>query len=360
MFADVAKVGSMAGWLDEHLQTWVDAGLVTEVQAEGIRSFEAATPGGDRRVVAAEAVGYVGAALALGALALLLGEWWGQLTGAGRVALACAATFLVATAAVVVGRASAEPLRRLTSVLAATSVVGAGWVAYLVAADIVRLGDADVAATVAVTVWIVALGVFLARPRPLGQLVLLAATAALVGAALARPAITPSPAWVGVAYWGLGVVWLLLGLGGRLAHRGVAVIAGAVVAVLSLQVASFGEARTWLLMLGVATAVGLVALSLSGGEPGALAVGSVATFAFVPQVTFEVFGDAIGAPATLLVAGILLVVTAVVISRLRRGADDAGGGPGPPRSEDGDPDGAPEPDRSGAAGPGHHRPSEAP
>jgi hypothetical protein len=57
-------------------------------------------------------------------------------------------------------------------------------------------------------------------------------------------------------------------------------------------------------------------------------------FVVVPRLAFELFGDTIGAPATLLVIGLLLVALAVGLGRAGREIRSArrpGGAPGSPQ-----------------------------
>ncbi|MEX2422278.1 MAG: hypothetical protein WD670_10735, partial [Actinomycetota bacterium] len=106
--------------------------------------------------------------------------------------------------------------------------------------------------------------------------------------------------------------------GNWLAPRSVAEVLGGLHALVALQVASFGDPRTAGLALGVVLATALVVLAVQGDAGHLLIVGALGLFVLVPQIVFEIFGDAIGAPATLLVIGLLLVLLAVGLGRVRR------------------------------------------
>ena len=309
--------------LSARLREWRGAGLVSDEQVEAITAYEAErapapAPVRARRTVAAEAIGYVGAALAVGALLLLLGEVWRNLVVAGRLALVGVLTLLVFGAGAVVAREARPALQRLASVLLTAGVVGTGWLAFVVAEDLAGLRGVDVALAVTGSAGVAALVVYLPRRRALLQLALLVAIAGLVGSLMARPALPPSPLWFGLAFWALGVAWLLLGLGRWLEPPRLAQVFGASAALLAIQLSSFGDARLVLLVLGVSTAAALVVLAMAADAVHHLAVGAVGLFVLVPQLVFELFGDAIGAPATLLVVGLLLVLLAVGIGRARR------------------------------------------
>jgi hypothetical protein len=332
------------------LEEWREAGLVSAEQAAAIVAYEdrrgpadavdetpsdAADdrrPGrprrrSDRQTVAAEAVGYVGAALAVGALVLLLQELWRDLLVGGRLALVGVLTVLLLAGGMALRRTDRAPLQRLASVLFTGALIGVGWLTVLITSDLLRWRDLDIVLAVGVTTTAVALPLYLMRRRAMPQLTLLVTVGILIGALLARPALEVDALWVGLVFWTFGVSWALLGLGRWLEPPRVAGVLGGIVALLATQVTSFEDSRTALLTLGVLTAAALVALAVAADGVHHLAVGAVGLFVLVPQLAFELFGDAIGAPATLLVVGLLLVLLAVGLGRARREvASDARGG----------------------------------
>jgi hypothetical protein len=328
--------------LEQHVRGWRDAGLLSDEQVAAIVAFEAeqgrrgAGPP-PRRTMVAEAVGYVGAALAVGALGLLLGEVWPDLVTGGRLALVGVLTVLLLGSGLVLRRTERGPIRRLTSVLLTGGVVGVGWLTYVVATDLVDWREARVALAIGVATLVVALPLYLLRPRPLPQLTLLATVLLVTVSALSLPALAPDPMWYGLTTAAVGVAWMLLGIGGWLRPRVLAETIGGAVAVLGMQSGAMDQ-RMLMLSLGVALAAGLVALAIAGDRVHHLVVGAAGLFLLVPQLVFELFGDAIGAPATLLVIGLLLVLLAVGIGRARREVEPPrrrGSGP-PGASEDGD------------------------
>lgn len=319
--------------VDEQLTRWVRAGLLAPDQADAIRRFEqAARPPSavrDRRTLAAEAVGYVGAALAVGAVGLLLEDVWDRFATGGRLTLVTLLTVLLLAGGLALRRAGSAPMQRLTSVLFTGSVVGLGWLAVEVGDRVLRLGESDLALLVGVATTGLALPLYVLRQRALPQLTLLATVVLTVVAVLFRPALEPGATWVGLTLWALGCAWALLGAGRWLRPEPVAEVAGAALALLALQVGSF-DARLGMLALAVATAGVLVGVAVATDRGHHLAVGAVGLFVLVPQLVFELFGDAIGAPATLLVVGLLLVLLAVGVGRARREVGGAGGSAPPP------------------------------
>ncbi len=340
--------------LTERLGTWVEAGLVSPEQAERIASFEggqskhtgfspatrgtlgldgrtdarspttstAAPPRGSRadrdRTSLAEAIGYVGAALALGAIALLLGGLWSQLLVGGRLALVGVLTVAVFGAGLALRGAERGAMRRLTSVLFAATVAGVGWFAGVVANDVADLGWAEIGVSVGGSMLVVSAALYLWRSGALLQLATLASALVTAGFALSVSDLQPDPAWYGVAFATIGVTWFVLSSGGWLSPRGLGEVTGALAALLGVQVAAFDGATVPVRAIGVLGAGGLVWLSVHHDRLHYLIVGAIALFVLAPQLVFELFGDAIGAPAMLLLVGLLLVLLVVGLGRARR------------------------------------------
>jgi hypothetical protein len=320
--------------LEERLARWRAAGLVDEDQAAAILAHEAAarSTGGEvlharasERPTVAEAIGYVGAALVLAAVGLFLGQVWVELTVWGRLVLAVLVTLASAGAALGLVRSSAESLQRLVSVLTVGVVAGGAWTTSIVVLDVAGVRDEPGAVvTAGVAVVLAALG-YGWRQRPLPQLTLFAAVLALLGTVLAWLPVAPDPFWGGVLVAGCGGVWALAAAGGYLHPRVLASTAGSAVAVLALVVGSAGDHRLLALALATAVAAGLVGAAIASGGVHHLAVGAIGLFLAVPQLVVAWFGDAIGAPATLLLVGVLLVLLAVGLGRARREVVGPGG-----------------------------------
>jgi hypothetical protein len=316
--------------LDQRLASWCAAGLLDADQVDAILAHEAAStdhhpePASSRPSVA-EAIGYVGAALVLAAVGLFLGQVWEELTVVGQLALAALVTVASAGGALGLARATTESLHRLVSVLTIGVVAGGAWTASIVALDVVGLRDEPAAVvTSAVAVLLAAAG-YAWRSRALPQLTLLVSVLALGASLLTLLPIEPDPLWGALSIAAIGGVWALLAAGGYLRPRVLASTAGSLVAVLALVAGSFGDHRATMLLLATLVAGGLVAAAVVSGGVHHLAVGAIGLFLAVPQLVFEWFGDAIGAPAALLLVGVLLVLLAVGLGRARREVLDPGG-----------------------------------
>jgi hypothetical protein len=342
--------------LRQRLDRWTVAGLLDAEQADAIARFEAEHPELEpadtgpsgrpalaaeaRHVLPAEAIGYVGAALAFSAIAWMLGEVWIDITTLGQLALVGLLTLLLFGGGAALLRATSAPVQRLTSVLFLGGLVGASWCAAILAFDVLDLPDQVGAVVVTATLAVLAVPLYVLRRRALPQVAALGAIVALAVTLLLLPALRPD-VWVfGLVIWAIGVAWLLLSLGGFLAPTAVSGVLGGFLALVGPQVAGVGGASSWWLALGVFTAVVLVALALRRDTLHHLVVGSIGLFVLVPRLAFELFGDTIGAPATLLVIGLLLVALAVGLGRAGReirGSRRSGDRRGAPRLAGGEP-----------------------
>jgi uncharacterized membrane protein len=301
-----------------HLDRWVAAGLLDPDQAAAIAEHETADDRTQRRGVTAEAIGYVGAALALGAVGLLVADAWPRFTVGGRIALSSLLTVVAAGAGAAVARADATAMRRLGGLLLAAAALGAAWVTALVASDVLDWETAPLVIVVGSAAAVLASVCLVAVPSFPLQLVGLAGLQTVACGLLLLPRLTPNAAWFGLVAWSVAIVWALLGRAGVVRPPVAATVLGGAAALLALQFGAFGDGRTALLLLGVVTAATWVGLAVGDGRWTDLVVGGVGLFVFVPQVVFELFGDAIGAPATLLVVGLLLVLVATGLGRARR------------------------------------------
>ena len=324
--------------LREHLQDWADAGLISPDQAARIvehettrvpdtttglgavdRSTTSATRAAKTRLTSpAEAIGYVGAALALGAIGLILGDLWYELLVGGRLALVGVITLSLFGAGVAVRTSTSAAMQRLTSVLMTASVGGVGWFTAVVASDVFDLSTPARSTSVGAVMSVVAAALYLWRPRALPQLATLGSVAFTAGWALSLSPLDPGAEWYGLVVGSVGVAWFLLALGGWLTPRPVGEVAGALVGSLGVQIAAFGDPPELALGIGLVLAGTLVVLAVRTEALHHLVVGALALFVLAPQLVFELFGDAIGAPATLLLVGLLLVLLAVGLGRARR------------------------------------------
>jgi hypothetical protein len=307
--------------LTTKLQAWRTEGLVSPEQADAIAAFEAAQPGttgAPRRTVFAEAVGYVGAALAVGAVGMIVSNLWMDLTTPSRLTVVGLLSLLLAGAGFGLAGVERAPLQRLASVLFTGAVVGVGWLASILAVDVAAFDEGEIGLAVGGAAFAAALPLYLRRRRALHQLTLLVTILVVAISGLSLAALDPEPIWYALTAIAIGGAWFALAAGGWLQPRTLGEIAGAAVVLVACQ-GPAPAALPWLLVaLGVSVAGGLVALAVVGDRMHHLVVGAIGLFILVPNLAFELFGDAIGAPAALLVIGLLLVLLAVGIGRAHR------------------------------------------
>jgi hypothetical protein len=304
------------------LTRWAAAGLLTDEQAASIRSFEGQRAVAVRPPAArgsqAEVVGYVGAAFALGAALLLLAEFYAELVPVARMTVAALVTLAALAAGAALTRSDAPPLRRLTGVLWVGALAATAWTSGVIAADLAEVATRWLPAAVGAPTLVVGLVLLAVGRHELVQLAtLVALITTLLGVLAGVAVLPPAPSAFGLLLLGAGLAWALAGAGGWLGPRWTAELAGGAVALIGTQVIAVGERRLVGLVLGLSVAAAAVVVSVPASRPRLLALGAIALFILVPQLVFELFADTLGAPATLLAVGLLLIVLAVGLGRVR-------------------------------------------
>lgn len=235
--------------LEYRLAGWVDRGLITAEQAAGIQAAEARTSGqpaprADHRSppgsLVGEALGYVGGVLVVVAAILITAPLWPQLGTGARLGIAfgAAAVLLAAGAAAPAQQGGAGLRLRSVIWLLSTAAFAAGLV--LLGDEALRLAGEDTALLAAggaagwgaVLWW---------RRRGFLQQAAVVAALAVGAGALAAHLPAGGDAVSGVAVWGVGAVWLVLGRGEVLGRRQPASAFGAAVAVVGGQLTMAGR-----------------------------------------------------------------------------------------------------------------------
>lgn len=310
-----------AAELDDLLARWVEDGLLSPEQADRIRAAEAAAdrPARPRAVsLVAEGLGYVGGVLVLVAAVTVAARYWSGMGVAGRLGtVAGAAALLVAAGAAAPGAPAGRRLRALTW---AAAVVAAGGAAGLLGDEGLGLEGETVGVLAGVVATVVALALAALHRTALQRTAVLAAaafTAGTVAAALPRGDGDAA----GLAVWGVGAAWLVLGWGGVLGRdrtdRVVADLAGGAAVLIGTLAGVGSDTGT---VLAVVTVLVLVTAGVLVRDLVLLGVGAFATLVLVPVVVSRWFPDTLAAPAALLVVGVLLVAAALVAARRRPAA----------------------------------------
>ncbi|MBI4260812.1 MAG: hypothetical protein HY658_09635, partial [Actinobacteria bacterium] len=167
---------------------------------------------------------------------------------------------------------------------------------------------------------------YLLHPRALLQLALLTGLAATLETALALQDRESSTAHA-LALWALGGAWIALSAVGVVKPRRPGVGLGALAALIGPSFGGDGG----LAWLGAVTAAALMGFGVLARETVAMGFGAGGLFVYVTWLLGRA-SDTLGAPLVLLLAGLVLIVLAVVTARLIRYTsrrEPAAGSPAP-------------------------------
>ena len=322
--------------LDEQLTRWTAEGLIDAGQATRIAAAEAARleplgaavspdrPGTERPVpapaarrapLAAEALGYIGGALAIVAgFSVVPMLWPGIPTGAELALAAVAATAFWAAGAVL--RTDGEPaFRRLRAVLWLLSTASLAAFVGVVAAQLWDLGATTAGLVTAAVVTVYAVLLWWRTRAVLQHLAMFAGTAVVAGTGIASLA-PGSGAWgPGLAVWAVSVLW------GTASHRGylVPVTAGYVAAGIGLLTGAQMTMQTAAGHgLALATVAGLLAAGVVLRRVLLLGLGAVGIVVMVPQTATRYLPTSAAAPLAVFVVGLSLLGLALWLAKSRK------------------------------------------
>lgn len=304
--------------LEERLDRWTGEAIISAAQAAEIRALEEAEEPRSRGPLVAEALGEVGAVLAIGAIAVVAGDRWDELAFGTRMAIVGVPTAVAFVAGALLRNRPAPVAQRLTSLLWAVTALGTAWLAGLIANE-ADLSDGGVGLTVGLSLTAVAGGLWLVRPRVLQHVALASGVAVTAIAAVVLAAPDPE-SWVpGLVLFLVGAAWLAATIVDLLPPRTAGEVMGMLGAASGAQIVAYGDTRLAGLVIGTATAAALVALGIGQRRTVVLIGGAIAALQFLPQLVVDRFGASLGAAFTLLVVGLGLIGGAVVVARRWRG-----------------------------------------
>lgn len=299
------------------LTRWQNEGLLDAAEVVRIEAAEAARqplPAAGRTAGAllGEALGYAGGALIVAAVGVFLGRSWGDMQFATQVALATAAAVALLVAGFFVPDRMGSPARRLQAVLwsGSTGLAFGTWM--LIAGEDgfdwrshqMLVFSAALATPMAALLWWRSRHVLL-------HLTTFAALATLVSGLCADIGSNPDQA-TGLALSLFGVIWVTLALADLVRPPLAAYLAGSIVAVLASI--STTDAR-WGAVYALAMAAGVIALAVWRRSLPILAVGTVGVLIAVPNAADRLFHGSMSVVLGLLVAGVVLVASALWITR---------------------------------------------
>lgn len=304
----------------QNVRAWVERGLITEEQASAISTFESefAEERSRRGVpILGEIAGYLGGALALAALMTLTMEYWYELGDIGRIFIVAAVSALCLFGAVRLTKVEASQAKRLGQFLFFLATAGFGFTLGLATEfgfdeKWPMLVGATAALVLAVIIW-------WRLMTPL-QLIAVALSLGILVVAVWNFWDNVASAGIGWSYIVLAIAWILATEAGYLKPSTAALVMGCIAALFGAQLVAFD---TWdaglalALLLGAAIGIGLLIAGLIRKRGVMLGFGAAGIVMFMPQLTYELFSDSIGAPISLLLAGMLLVGMSVFLMVVR-------------------------------------------
>lgn len=296
---------------DGDIDAWVGAGIITSDQADRIRAFDATAAAGPG--VVREVLGYLGAALLVVAALLLVGDVWEDLGRWQQVTLcASVAAALIVTGTLLRRGEPGHTVVRISRTCLMLATVPVGMTAGLAADSALTVNGAALVGCATASAYAAACYV---QDRSWAQHV------ALFGA-IGALAITIEPVfdidafmWLtGGLLFGLGLAWLLGSTLGHLPPRLLGEVLGAgalgfgsVLLVGAADPSDGGGALMMLAMIGVSVACLAVGARLD--RVVWLAVGVIGLLGYVPWLLTEVFGEGLGVPIGLAIAGLALLLS---------------------------------------------------
>ncbi len=302
------------GPLPRQLDDWVERDLISREQAGRILADEL---NGRRRAdvhppqtasPVTEGLGYVGGILVLIAAGLIAVQYFDELGTWGRLGVVGAAAMALLGAGHLVHVQRDRPATgRVRSVLWALAVAAVATFLAILASESFDWTGEDEALFTATGAALAAFVLWRRHQWFLQQSAVVAALSVALGSGVAAH-LGGSTALAGLAIWGLGAVWLLLGWAERVGPRSTTDLLGGLVVTIGAALTLDTDAGA---ALGAATAAGLVCIGMRLRALVLLGAGSLATLIVVPSVVQRYFPDALAAPLALLVAGVVLVVAAL-------------------------------------------------
>jgi hypothetical protein len=317
------------------LDHWLAVGVITPEQAARMRADVAqlgppppttlpAPPyeEGPRASLAVEALGYLGSVLVVVASLLLASKYWDELSTVGHlVVVGAAAVTLLLAGFAVPQRLGPAGLRMHAVLWLGGTVCTAGFLS-LFGDEVLGWYEEDLALLVFAGTTVLAAMLWWRLPSSLQQAAVFVGLAGTAAAAAAQfhagEAELP-----GIALWGVGATWFLLGWGGDVKPRPTALLLAGVGLMVGPGMTMPADGG---IVLALTTTAALVTLAVLARDLLVLALGAWGALQFLPIALNEWFPGEVAAAVALLVAGGLLIAAAIWIAR-RRDTRPAGGGP---------------------------------
>ncbi|MDQ3618853.1 MAG: DUF2157 domain-containing protein [Actinomycetota bacterium] len=304
--------------LERRLQRWLSAGLISESQADAIRASEEREANSSRSVpILAEVIAYIGAIFVLSAATFVASQVWTDLRSGAQLVVVVLATGVLWAGGWLLRTGRHPMTQRLVSVLWFLSAGGLAWTADLIATGLLDIED-GYGLVIGVPLSLYTGLLFVYRRTPLQQ-VALASSLGLICAGLSD--LAGGDDLFGLLLWLVGVGWIVLTRAGRMTPLRTGYVLGAVGLLVGSQAVALKFLETTEaegIVLGLISAGALLYLSVAFGEMVLLGFGIAGLFLFLAQAIGEYLGDGLGGPVALFVAGIILLMVALLSLRLKQ------------------------------------------
>lgn len=316
--------------LPQLIDRWVTDGLITSAQADRMRADLGLTeplpvtkPSAEGRrptSLVVEALAYLGGVIVLIAAGLIAGRYWHALTDGARLGIVGGA----AVALLLAGFGIPEPRRpvtvRLRSVLWLLATAGAAAFFALFADLVLKLDGPAVGVVASAGAGVLAAVLWWRLPVLAQQTAFFVAMSLAASTTVAH--LTNRSHLPGLAFWGVGVIWFVLGWRAVVTpRRPVLALAAAIALIGSLMTVSTDAGN----VLAICTLVAVVVLAVVIRDLLLLGVGALGALNILPAVVTEWFPGRLAAPLVLLAVGALLVVAAVYVAKGRGSHDERSG-----------------------------------
>ncbi len=265
-----------------------------------------------RSSLVAEGLAYLGGVIVLVAAGLIGARYWESMPENAQLGVVGGTAVGLLVSGGAVPRSPSGASVRLRSVLWLLSIAGTAVFVALFAHRVLELnGSANVLVTGSATAALAA-ALWWRLPVLAQQAAFFVATTVTAGAAVAQ--LTSSPHLPGVAVWGMGVLWFLLGWGGVVKPRQPVLALAAITTLIGAVMTLPADAG---MVLALCTVVAVVVVAVVIHDLLLLAVGAVGALNILPAVVNEWFPGDLAAPLVLLAVGALLVTAAVYTAKVR-------------------------------------------
>lgn len=299
----------------DKLESWVQAGLVTREQASAITEFEEGqSSGGLSRGM--EVVAYLGAAITLVALVIIIGELYESMSDWTRVGLGTVITAALLFTGHRLSSGASRPSRRASTLASFLAVPGLAMTTVLVLEALDYYDPNREVSVLIVALAALALAYWLWHvSRSALQMVAFALSAFATIIASIEATLTLPPDWVwGLAPAVIGVMWLALGTSGVFTPRRTSLVMGGIGVLVAPLFSTDFEA--WALF-GIATALVIAWVAVPLTESALMGLAVAALVIYIPATFLEFFEGQTGFTFALLGLGLLLLGYVLLKDKVR-------------------------------------------